>query len=160
MSLLGLLLACLFFAAGLAGTLVPALPGAPLIWLGMVVYGLVTGFSNLGWSFYLGQSLALALVLILDYLAGTWTVRRYGGSGYAICGSVAGTVLGLILFKATGMVFGPLLGAIIGELCTRKKSLTRAILAGWGSLADFTGGTAIKMVLEIGMLIWFFSSVR
>ncbi|RKO67069.1 DUF456 domain-containing protein [Desulfofundulus salinus] len=158
MSLLGLVLACLFFAAGLAGTVVPALPGAPLIWLGMLVYGLATGFSTLEWGFYLGQALAVALVLALDYLAGAWAVRRYGGSGYAIWGSVAGIILGLILFGAMGMVFGPLVGAVIGELLARKP-LTQAILAGWGSLVGLAGGTAIKLVLEIGMIIWFFSAI-
>ncbi len=158
MSLLGLVLACLFFAAGLAGTVVPALPGAPLIWLGMLVYGLLTGFSSLGWSFYLGQALAMVLVLVLDYLAGAWAVRRYGGSGYAICGSMAGMVLGILVLGPMGIVFGPLAGAVIGELLARK-SLPQAILAGWGSLVGLVGGTAIKLVLEAGMIIWFFSTI-
>ncbi|SHJ41760.1 DUF456 domain-containing protein [Desulfofundulus thermosubterraneus] len=158
MSLLGLLMACLFFAAGLAGTVVPALPGAPLIWLGMLVYGLATGFSTLGWGFYLGQALAMALVLALDYLAGAWAVRRYGGSGYAIWGSAAGMILGLIVFGAAGIVFGPLVGAVIGELLARKP-LTQAILAGWGSLVGLAGGMAVKLVLEIGMIVWFFTAI-
>ncbi|MCS5696364.1 DUF456 domain-containing protein [Desulfofundulus thermocisternus] len=159
MSLLGLILACLFFAAGLAGTIVPALPGAPLIWLGMLIYGIITGFSTLKWGFYLGQALAMILVLVLDYLAGVWAVRRYGGSGYAIWGSMVGLILGLIILGPAGMVFGPLAGAVIGELFARK-SLNQAFLAGWGSLVGFAGGTVAKLVLEIGMIVWFFSAIR
>lgn len=158
MALAGIVVACLFFAAGLAGTVVPALPGAPLIWLGMLVYGLFTGFSTLNWGFYLGQALAMILVLVLDYLAGAWAVRRYGGSGYAIWGSMAGMVVGVLIGGPVGIVFGPLAGAVIGELLARKP-LPQAVLAGWGSLIGLLGGTAIKLVLEAGMIIWFFSAI-
>ncbi|MQL51033.1 DUF456 family protein [Desulfofundulus thermobenzoicus] len=158
MALAGIIVACLFFAAGLAGTVVPALPGVPLIWLGMLVYGLFTGFSGLGWGFYLGQAVAMILVLVLDYLAGAWAVRRYGGSAYAIWGSMAGMVVGILILGPMGIIFGPLAGAIIGELLARKP-LPQAILAGWGSLVGLVGGTAVKLILETGMIIWFFAAI-
>jgi len=67
MSTLGLITACIFFVAGLAGTVLPILPGAPLIWAGILIYGLFTGFQHLSWSFYVIQALAVLLVFFLDY---------------------------------------------------------------------------------------------
>ena len=64
MNVLGMVLAILFFAAGVAGTVLPALPGAPLIFLGIIIYGLFTSFFNLSLWFFIFQAAAVALIFL------------------------------------------------------------------------------------------------
>lgn len=158
MEIFAFIVAILFFAAGLAGTILPALPGAPLIWLGMLLFGLITGFEKLSAGFFIGQALAIALVFFIDYAANVWGVRRYGGSKAAVWGSLAGLVLGILLLGPLGIVFGPFLGAVAGELVAQKP-LAPAVRSGVGSLIGMVGGLALKLVVEAGMIIWFFVAV-
>lgn len=157
MYVLGYVAAVLFFAAGLAGTILPALPGAPLIWLGMLVFGLITGFAQLSVWFFIGQALAVGLVYFIDYAATAWGVRRYGGSRNAIWGSMAGLVLGILLLGPLGIIFGPFLGALAGELAAQKP-LDQAVKSGMGTILGIAGGMVLKIVVEAGMIIWFFSA--
>lgn len=69
MSIAGMILAVVFFTIGVLGTILPALPGAPLIWLGMLIYGLFVDFQNLPLMFFIGQGLAVALIFLIDYLS-------------------------------------------------------------------------------------------
>lgn len=158
MDILGLILACLFFAAGVAGTLLPALPGAPLILLGMIIYGLFAGFYNMSLWFFIFQGVAVGLIFLVDYAANVWGVRRYGGSRSAVWGSMAGLLLGLLLLGPLGIILGPFLGAVAGELIS-KKPLDRAVRTGLGTLLGLAGGTVLKLVIEAGMIIWFFSVI-
>jgi hypothetical protein len=158
MSIIGMIIAVLFFIAGVAGTLLPALPGAPLIWLGMFLYGWIVDFNNLPWTFFLGQGLAVALIFFIDYFAGAWGVNRYGGSKEAVWGSVLGGVLGIFLMGPFGLIFGPFIGAVAGELYL-KKPLEKAFRVGVGTLIGFLGGYILKLAIEIVMIVWFFIAV-
>jgi uncharacterized protein YqgC (DUF456 family) len=158
MSIVGMFLAVLLFIVGIAGTVLPALPGAPLIWLGMFVYGLMVHFNNLPWTFFLGQGLAVALIFAVDYFAGAWGVSRYGGSKTAVWGSIIGGLLGLIFMGPFGLIFGPFIGAVAGELYL-KNSLEKAIKAGVGTLVGFLGGFVLKLTIEVVMIVWFFIAV-
>ncbi|MDD4334291.1 MAG: DUF456 family protein [Desulfotomaculaceae bacterium] len=158
MSIVGMIIAVLFFIVGVAGTVLPVLPGAPLIWLGMLLYGLIAGFNNLPWAFFLGQGLAVALIFLVDYIAGVWGVRRYGGSKEAVWGSVIGALLGVILMGPFGLIFGPFLGAVAGEMYL-KNSLEKAFRVGVGTLIGFFGGFMLKLAIEIVMIVWFFMAV-
>lgn len=158
MTALGIIIACLFFAAGIAGTLLPALPGAPIIWAGMLVYGLFTKFNDLSTIFFIGQALAVAIIFVIDYAAGAWGVRRYGGSRYAVIGSLAGILLGIVLMGPAGLIFGPFVGAVGGELIN-KKPFDQAIRSGVGTLLGLAGGMVLKVGVEICMIIWFFVAI-
>ncbi|MGQ9531879.1 MAG: DUF456 domain-containing protein [Desulfotomaculales bacterium] len=158
MHVAGLVLAVVLFIAGLAGTVLPVLPGAPLILLGMVVYGLFTGFANLTWGFFAGQAAAVALTFLIDYLASIWAVRRYGGSKAALWGGVAGLLLGVPVFGPAGLILGPFIGAFLGELVA-GRSPSRALHVGVGSLVGLLGGTVLKVAVELAMISWFFATV-
>lgn len=158
MSIIGMVLAVVFFTVGVIGTLLPALPGAPLIWLGMLIYGLFVNFNNLPWTFFLGQGLAVALIFLIDYLAGIWGVKRYGGSKAAVWGSVLGGLLGVLFLGPFGLIFGPFIGAVAGELY-QKSPLDRAFQVGIGTLIGFLGGTVLKLAVEMLMIVWFFTTV-
>jgi hypothetical protein len=158
MSIPGLIIAIALFTIGIMGTILPALPGAPLIWLGMFIYGLMVKFTNLPWTFYLGQGIAVLLIFLLDYLAGVWGVRYYGGSKTAAWGSILGGILGIFVFGPFGLIVGPFIGAVGGELYHRRP-LEKAFRVGFGTLLGFLGGTALKITIELIMIIWFFTAI-
>lgn len=157
-SVVGLVVAVVFFTIGVLGTVLPALPGAPLILLGMLIYGIIEKFSNLSWFFFIGQGFAVALIFLVDYLAGIWGVKRYGGSDAAVWGSVIGGILGIVLFGPFGLIFGPFIGAIAGELY-RRKPLDTAFRVGFGTIIGILGGTVLKLTIEAVMIYWFFRTV-
>lgn len=158
MNILGIIVAVVFFTVGVLGTILPALPGAPLIWLGMLIYGFIDKFQNLSWAFFIGQGLAVVLIFLIDYLASVWGVRRYGGSKEAIWGSVLGGILGIFVLGPFGLIFGPFVGAVAGELY-RRTPFGKALEVGLGTLIGFLGGTALKLAIEAVMIIWFFMVV-
>lgn len=156
---MGLILAVIFFLVGLAGTILPVLPGAPLILIGMVVYGLFAGFEHLSPYFFIGQSIATALTLVVDYAAGIWGVSRYGGSKAAVWGGAIGLLIGPFIFLGPlGIILGPFLGAFLGEMLVSQKTV-QALRVGFGSLLGLIGSTLIKLFIEIVMIIWFFRTI-
>ncbi|MDD4169298.1 MAG: DUF456 domain-containing protein [Desulfotomaculaceae bacterium] len=158
MAIVGIIIAVVFFTVGIIGTILPLLPGAPLIWLGMLIYGLFVKFDNLSWSFFVAQGLVVALVFLIDYLAGVVGTKHYGGSKAAIWGSVLGGLIGTILLGPFGLIIGPFIGAAAGEFY-RKNDLEQAIHVGIGTLIGFLGGTVLKLAVEVLMIVWFFITV-
>ncbi len=158
MHVFAITLAVLFFIVGLAGSFLPVIPGAILIWVGMLIYGVLTKFTTLGTAFFIGQALAATLVYTVDYLAGTYGIKRYGGSPYAVYGSIIGTVIGIIFLGPAGIIFGPFAGAVTGELLN-KKPLDKAFSIGMSTLLGLLSGTIIKLAIQIIMIIWFFWAV-
>lgn len=142
--------------AGLAGTLLPlpVLPGTPLIWLGMLVFGWATGFARVSAGFLAAQAALAALALVVDALAGVLGARRYGASRYGSWGAAVGGVAGLALGGLVGAILGPLLGAIAGELLA-GRSAERAWRAGWGTLIGMAVGAAARFAIGLAMVLWF-----
>jgi len=138
---------------GIIGTIIPVLPGTVLIYAGFVVYGLITGFDSLGWPFYLGQIVLLGISYLVDFLASAYGVRFYGGSRAAVWGAFLGSLL-IIVIGPVGLIVGPLLGAVAGELIAGKE-IRRAGHAGFGTFVGLLGGTVVKLVIAWVMVGWF-----
>ncbi len=158
LTITGLIVALIFFLLGILGTIIPMLPGAPLIWTGMLLYGLITGFDNLTPPFFLFQALLALAVLLVDHLTTLWGTRRFGGSRAGFWGAVLGLLLGALLFNLAGLLPGTFLGAVLGELTT-GKGIKQAFLSGTGAVLGFLGGLPFKLLLEIIMIAWFFLSI-
>ena len=152
-----MVLATLFFLVGMAGMVVPALPGAPLIWLGMLLYGLLTGFDNLTPWFFIFQGLLALAAMAVDYAATAWGSRRFGGSKASLWGAAAGLLVGLFFFPI-GLILGPFLGAFLFELLTTQQA-EQALRSGAGALLGFWGGAPLKLLLGLVMVIWFFIEI-
>jgi len=153
-----LIIASAFFVLGLIGTVMPFLPGAVLIYIGMLIYGFMTDFATLGFSFYLFQGVVFAFLFLVDYLAGMEGARRFGGSKQASWGAALGMVAGLF-FAPLGLLLGPFLGAVGAELLFRKTDFEKAIRVGFGTLVGILGGTLVKVGLEIIMIFYFFLKI-
>lgn len=151
------IVASLFFAAGIVGTFAPVLPGSPLIWLGMLIFGFMTGFEKLNWVFFLLQGLLAAAVMGVDYLATALGSRYFGASKAAVFGALLGLVVGLFFFPI-GLLVGPFAGAVLLELIFTRESNT-ALRSGLGAVIGFWSGIILKLILETGIIVWFFIEV-
>ena len=146
-------IALVLIATGVIGTVVPGIPGVPLVYAGMVLWAAVESFTaRRSWTLALLGGLALLSVAI-EYLATLWGVKRVGASPWAMVGAFLGAFAG-IAAGPLGILFGPLVGATLGELLARRdlRQAGRAGLAAW---LGFLVGTVAKAVLVVIMLVVF-----
>jgi hypothetical protein len=138
---------------GLAGCILPALPGPPLSYIALLLLHLTSShqFSS---KFLVIWLVITAIVVVLDYLVPVWGAKKFGAGKRGIWGSVIGLILGLFIFPPFGIIIGPFLGAVIGEM-TAGKDKGPALKAGFGSFMGFMTGMLLKMVAS-GMMTWFF----
>lgn len=151
--IIGLIAAFLLFLIGLVGTLLPVMPGATVIWSGMLVYGVITGFEAFGWTFLLGQALIALAVLGIDYLLTAMGSKYFGGSRAALWGAAGGLLVGVFFFPV-GLLVGPFLGAALADLIAKKNS-NQAIKSGLGASIGFWTALPLKLIMEIVMITWF-----
>lgn len=154
MEYLFLFLGLILLIVGFLGSFLPVLPGPPLSWLGLLSLFLVKGIETDYW--FLGVTLFITLVIsILDYVIPAQGTKRFGGSKYGIWGTNIGLVVGLFSPIPLGFVFGPFLGALIGELIYDSKDINRALKAAMGSFIGFLAGTFLKIVVCFVFLVLF-----
>jgi uncharacterized protein YqgC (DUF456 family) len=142
--------AVLLVVAGVAGTVFPALPGAPLVFAGLLLAAWVDGFQHVG-----GGTISILVVLTLlslavDFVATSLGAKRVGASATAVTGALIGTVVGLF-FGVAGLLLGPFVGAVLGELLARRD-LAQAGRAGVGTWIGLVLGTAAKLALACAMV--------
>jgi uncharacterized protein YqgC (DUF456 family) len=144
------LLAALLVALGIAGLLLPALPGPPLLLAGFVVAAWAEGFEKVGWAALLGIGALGVLASFIDFAAGAFGAKRFGASKAGMTGALIGSVIG-IFFGLPGVLLGPLVGAIGGELLARR-SPDAASRAGVGAALGLAIGAAAKLGLAFMMI--------
>lgn len=144
-------LSFLLVAVGVAGVLLPFLPGVPVAWLGMLLFGYVTEFALISWKIlfiFLGLTI---LTMILDGIAPIIGAKKFQASRYGIIGSGAGLIFGILIFGPVGIIIGPFLGALIGELFLGRTE-EAALRSAKGTLIGFLAGSAVKLALIVVML--------
>jgi uncharacterized protein YqgC (DUF456 family) len=140
----------LLLVIGLAGTVLPALPGIPLIFGGVLLAAWIEDFQRIGgWT--IGVLAVLAVIgVAIDYVAAALSARRVGASKQGVIGAAVGTLAG-IFTGLWGLVFMPLVGAAIGEFIAQRDALR----AGKVGLATWVGlllGTAAKVAIAFTMV--------
>lgn len=153
MSMFAYIAGAVLIVAGLAGAIVPALPGIPLIMGGMWLIAAVDGYRHLGQWWLLSIGLVGVVGLTLDLVAGALGAKRVGASKQAVWGALAGTVIGLF-FGLPGLLLGPFLGAVAGEL-TAGNSILRSTHVGAGAWLGLIFGTIVKLVASLMMVALF-----
>ena len=143
-------LAALLVAAGLAGLVLPAIPGAPLLFGGLFLAAWAEDFAYIGMGTLIALGILAALTVAVDFAAGAFGARRYGASGRAIAGAAIGAVIG-IFFGLVGVLIGPFVGAVVGELSVRRD-VAAAGRAGVGATIGLAIGTAAKLALGFAMI--------
>ncbi len=143
-------LAALLVLIGLAGTILPALPGLPVVFAGLLLAAWVDDFVRIGWFTLLILGLLTALALVVDFVATLLGTKKVGASKLAVAGAAVGTLLGLF-FGFIGLLVGPFVGALAGELIAGKQ-LQQAAKAGVGAWLGFLIGSVAKIGLAFTML--------
>ncbi len=148
--------ALMFF--GLLGSILPGLPGAPLIWLGAFLYAWYTGFAAVTWPVLIWLLILTLLTYLLEFLVSMLGVKKLGGSRWGMAGAFFGGMIGLLTGGLWGMLTGPFLGAFVLELL-KTEDLRKAIRSGMGSLVGFLAGVVGKLIIAVMMIGIFLLSI-
>jgi uncharacterized protein YqgC (DUF456 family) len=153
MGIVLIILAFVLLIIGIAGAVVPALPGPPLSFIGLLLvqwsgYG---GFTPVFLWVWAGIT---ALITVMDYILPSLLARRFGGSRFAAIGSFVGLVIGILFFPPWGMIAGTFLGALAGELIHNRENKEQAFKAAWGALLAFFAGAGVKLIACSIMLFY------
>lgn len=142
------------FALGMAGAVIPVLPGVLAIIAGFVAYGLLIGWAPLGFWFWLIEAAIAVTLLVADYAVSAVGVKKFGGSRASVVGSTIGIIAGPFVIPAFGLLIGPFAGALIGELLT-GASWHQAVRAGTGAVVGFFSSVVVKVLLQLLMIVLF-----
>lgn len=143
-------LAGMMILAGIIGTVLPALPGVPLVFAGMLLAAWADHFQHIGSVTIVVLGILAALAMLVDFVAGMLGAKRVGASSRALWGATIGAVAG-IFFGIPGLLFGPFVGAVAGELSSGGK-LHQATRVGIGTWVGLLFGTLAKIALCFTML--------
>lgn len=147
---LWLVLAAILVIVGIAGSVLPALPGVPLVFAGLAVVAWAGDFERVSWITLVVLGLLTAMSFVIDLTAAALGAKRVGATKLAVLGAAVGTLAGL-LFGIPGLVLGPFVGAVAGEMLShgQMEQATRAGVATWLGLVF---GTLAKLALVCTML--------
>ena len=143
-----ILLYALGFAAlavGVAGVVLPILPGSLFLVAGTALVAWAGHFTRVGWGMVALSAVVAALVWLVDLAAAALGAKAFGASRWSVVGASVGLVVGLFL-GPLGIVLGPIVGAIAFELL-RNPDLGRALKAGAGAFLGLVLGNAVKIAL-------------
>ena len=144
------LLSAVLILIGLAGTMVPALPGIPVIFGGLWLAAGVDHYQHVG-AWWLGIIAVLgAIGFVVDFVATALGAKRVGASKLAIWGATIGTLAGMF-FGIPGLLLGPFIGAVGGELLS-GTSVLRSTHVGIGTWLGLIFGTLVKLVISLMMV--------
>jgi uncharacterized protein YqgC (DUF456 family) len=149
--LLWFALAAFLVLLGIVGLLLPALPGTPLLFAGLVLAAWAEDFAYVGWGWLALIGAIGFLGYFIDFAAGAFGAKRFGASRAGIVGAALGALLGLF-FGLPGVLLGPFLGAVAGELLVARRQPDAAGRAGVGAVVGLALGAAAKLALAFTML--------
>ena len=146
-------LGVVFIISGIMGCVLPVIPGPPLSYIGLLFLHFTERYQFSSRFLIIWAAITI-VVYALDYLIPAWGTKKFGGSKRGVWGSIIGLVVGLLFFPPFGIIIGPFLGAVIGELTAGKDSGV-ALRSGFGSFIGFLAGTLLKLITS-GMMTWYF----
>lgn len=141
---------------GVAGSLLPVLPGTPVSYVGLLLLLLIDGCSFSA-QFLLIMLLLVVLQQVLNYVIPIWGVKKYGGSKAGQWGGVIGLLLGLF-FVPWGIIVGPFIGAVVGEMLNGNTT-SDSVRAGFGSFVGNFLTTIFGLILSGVMAYYYFAEV-
>jgi hypothetical protein len=150
-------LALLMVLGGLAGAVLPALPGVPLVFGGLLVAAWADDFQRVGWITLTFLGVLTVASFAIDFAATAMGAKRVGASGLAIAGAALGTLLGGLFLNIPGLILGPFVGAVAGELLSHGE-WRKATQAGFATWMGLLFGTLAKLALVFTMLGIFLSA--
>lgn len=144
------LLSAALIVVGVAGTVLPALPGTLFVLAGILLGAWIDGFTRVGWGVLALVIVLAALAWVLDYVAAVLGAKKAGASRQAIVGAALGTLAGLFM-GLVGVLFMPLVGAAIGEWLSRRDH-AQALKVGVATWLGIMAGMVSKVVIAFMMI--------
>ena len=144
------LLAVLLVGLGVLGAVLPGLPGVPLVFAGLVAAAWADDFQRVGWIVLALLGTMTLVSFAIDFMATSLGAKRVGATRLAIAGALLGTLAGVFL-GLPGLILGPFIGAIAGELLSHGK-LWKAGRVGLATWVGLIFGTLAKLALVFTML--------
>lgn len=157
MNIVLIVLGTALILAGIIGSFFPVLPGPPLSYAALLLiqFTAPTPFTTM---FLVYWAIIVVVIMSLENILPAVGSNQMGGTRYGIYGCLIGGVVGLFIFPPFGIIFGPMIGAFIGELLFGQKS-DRALRAALGSFIGFFVGTVLKVVVSLVLAFYFFRVV-
>ena len=150
MDILIMILAIILMVGGIAGCVLPILPGAPLAYAGLLLLHF-TGLAHFSTAQLIVWLIVVVVLQVVDYITPLLGSKYSGGTSFGNRGCVAGTLLGLF-FMPWGIILGPFLGAVAGEMMG-GSDFPHAVRAGIGTLIGFLLGTLLKVIVCFYFLV-------
>jgi len=147
------ILAFILILTGLLGSVVPVLPGPPLSYIGLLILQW-SGRGGFSPSFLIFWAIVTACVTVMDFILPSVLAKKFGGSRAASIGSFLGLLTGMFLFPPWGLILGPFIGALTGELIHNRKSGAKAFKVALGAFLAFIAGSGAKLVVSGIMLFY------
>lgn len=147
------ILAGVMLVIGFLGTFVPVLPGAPLAWIGLLL-AYFSAYNNVTLFWLVITGIVAVAVSVIDNIFPIMMTNKSGGSKAATTGSTIGLIIGFFV-GPLGIIFGPFLGALVGELIHSNGNFKLSLKSAWGAFLGFLLGTGLKMGAVL-IFIWIF----
>ena len=149
LDLLIVIIGIILLIVGLIGCILPIVPGPLIAWLSLPLLLLTSdGYADFDKTWFIIITVLMIVVTIIDFLLPIWGNKLTGGTNAGKIGSALGLVIGLIFLGPFGIIIGPFLGALIGEL-TINNDFHFAIKSSFGTLIGFLLGTVLKITVVI-----------
>jgi len=142
---------------GIAGCIIPFLPGPPLAY-GSLILLQISSYKPFTEKFLVIWALVTVAILIADYYIPIWGTKKFGGTKGGVWGATFGLILGMFFFPPFGLIAGPFFGAFIGEMLNNQDS-NKAFRSAIGSFVGFVAGTLMKLGISIVMGYYFFTAL-
>lgn len=150
MDVLIYVLSFLLLVGGIAGCVLPILPGPPLGYAGLLLLHF-TGRADFSTTQLVTWLIIVVILQVVDFVTPLLGSKYTGGTSFGNRGCVAGTLIGMF-FLPWGIIVGPFIGAVAGEMLG-GSDLAYAIRAGIGSLIGFLVGTLLKVIVCFYFLV-------
>lgn len=139
--------------AGVAGSMLPVVPGSPLVLAGAILQKILFP-DSIGWWLVVVFVFAVALAVVLEWVGGMLGAKYFGSSKWGILGALVGGLIGLF-FSLFGILVGPIIGAILFEWLFAKKEAVQAGKAGVGVVVGVIGANVAHCAICVSMVIAF-----
>jgi len=156
---IALIIVCsVLMVVGLLGVVLPILPGIPLAWLGLFIYAIGTSFERISIATVIVFSILTILALLLDFLAPMLGAKKYRASKLGVFGAFLGFTVGIFVLGFWGIILGPFIGALLGELIAGRRP-RQALGSAFGTFLGFVAGTLFKIIVILVMAGFFIASL-
>ena len=142
--------AFLLILVGVAGTIIPALPGIPMIFAGAWLIAYMEDYLYFGWGTLIALGVLTVISIIIDWVSQTMGAQKAGATKLGLTGALLGTIIG-IPFGLIGIFLFPVIGAFVGEMIGHRD-MRKATKVSWATWIGMIAGIAAKLAIAFIMI--------